>query len=131
VPTGPAGGQTAGEQAGKQAKACDFGGPFPNLTGGTIMRLDPERIKALTASTSTYVAAIAESEDLLPMLAAAWTEMTLRQPKGHFTIREVLDRASEKAERRGDVEAAARYRRALADFEAHFAQSTPETVAAE
>lgn len=95
------------------------------------MRLDPQHIKALTASTSSYVAAIAESEDLLPMLAAAWTEMTLRQPKGHFTIREVLERAAEKAERRGDSESSDRYRRALADFEAHFARSLPETAAAE
>ncbi|KAA5607533.1 hypothetical protein F1188_01855 [Roseospira marina] len=95
------------------------------------MRLDPERIKALTASTSSYVAAIAESEELLPMLAAAWTEMTLRQPKGHYTIREVLDRAAEKAERQGDAVTGARYRRALRDFEDQFAQSLPETAAAE
>ncbi|MQX38058.1 hypothetical protein [Roseospira navarrensis] len=95
------------------------------------MRLDPERIKALTASTSSYVAAIAESEELLPMLAAAWTEMTLRQPKGHFTIREVLERAAEKAERRGDLQTGERYRKALRDFEASFAQSTPEAAPAE
>ncbi|MBB4286571.1 hypothetical protein [Roseospira goensis] len=95
------------------------------------MRLDPERIKALTASTSSYVAAIAESEDLLPMLAAAWTEMTLRQPKGHYTIREVLERAAEKAERRGDSVTAARYRTALRDFEARYAAPEPEFAAAE
>lgn len=95
------------------------------------MRLDPEHIKALTASTSSYVAAIAESEDLLPMLAAAWTEMTLRQPKGHFTIREVLERAAEKAERRGDTESGARYRQALRDFETHFAQSVPKAALAD
>lgn len=84
------------------------------------MKLDPEHIKALTASTSTYVAAIAESEDLLPMLAAAWTEMTLRQPKGPQTIHDVLDRAAEKAMRRGDTDTAARYRSALRDFDAQF-----------
>ncbi len=84
------------------------------------MRLDPERIKAVTASTSSYVTAIAESEDLLPMLAAAWTEMTLRQPKGCQTIAEVLDRAAEKAERQGDAETSARYRAALKDFNASF-----------
>jgi hypothetical protein len=93
------------------------------------MRLDPERIKALTASTSSYVAAIAESEELLPMLAAAWTEMTLRQPKGHLTIREVLDRAAHKAERRGDQAKAREYRTALAEFETRFGGC--ETVAAE
>lgn len=93
------------------------------------MRLDPERIKAMTASTSSYVAAIAESEDLLPMLAAAWTEMTLRQHKGYITIRDVLDRAAVKADRRGDAETAARYRAALCEFEASFAEREP--VAAE
>jgi hypothetical protein len=93
------------------------------------MRLDPERIKALTASTSSYVAAIAESEDLLPMLAAAWTEMTLRQPKGHLTIREVLDRAAHKAERHGDQAKAREYRTALAEFETRFGNG--EAIAAE
>jgi len=87
------------------------------------MRLDPEHIKAATASTASYVSAIAESEDLLPMLAAAWTEMTLRQPKGRQTIGEVLERAAEKAERQGDVETAARYRSALKDFNASFPQA--------
>lgn len=84
------------------------------------MKMDPERIKALTASTSSYVATIAESENLLPMLAAAWTDMTLRQPKGPQTIHDVLDRAAEKAMRRGDPETAARYRSALRDFDAQF-----------
>lgn len=84
------------------------------------MRLDPERIKTLTASTSSYVATIAESEGLLPMLAAAWTEMTLRQPHGHETIREVLDRAAEKAMRRGDSVTASRYRTALREFDESF-----------
>jgi len=81
------------------------------------MRLDPETVKTLTASTSSHVAAIAESESLLPMLAAAWTEMTLRQPKGPHTIRAVLGEAAEKAERRGDSVTAGRYRRALKDFD--------------
>ena len=82
------------------------------------MRLDPETVKALTASTSSHVAAIAESESLLPMLAAAWTEMTLRQPRGAATIRAVLGEAAQKADRRGDVAMARRYRTALKDFEA-------------
>jgi len=84
------------------------------------MRLDPEHIKAVTASTSSYVTAIAESEDLLPMLAAAWTEMTLRQPKGRQTIAEVLDRAADKADRQGDPETATRYRKALDEFTTTF-----------
>jgi len=88
--------------------------------------MDPAHIKSLTASTSAHVAAIAESEELLPMLAAAWTEMTLRQPKGHFTISEVLERAAEKAERQGDEVTGARYREALSDFESNFAQSTSD-----
>ena len=84
------------------------------------MRQDPQRIRTLTASTSPCVAAIAESEGLVPMLAAAWTEMTLRQPYGPQTIREVLDRASVTANRRGDPNAAARYQSALRDFDRSF-----------
>lgn len=84
------------------------------------MRQDPQRIRTLTASTSPCVAAIAESEGMVPMLAAAWTEMTLRQPYGAQTIREVLDRAAVTANRRGDPTAAARYQSALREFDHSF-----------
>jgi len=87
------------------------------------MRLGPETVKSLTASTSAHVAAIAESEDMLPMLASAWTEMTLRQPKGTNTIRAVLDEAASKAARRGDQITARRYRSALEDFDARCKES--------
>ncbi|SDE68017.1 hypothetical protein [Rhodospira trueperi] len=84
------------------------------------MRQDPERIRTLTASTSPCIAAIAESEGMVPLLAAAWTDMTLRQPHGRQTIREVLDRAARTANRRGDRMAASRYHDALREFDRSF-----------
>lgn len=73
--------------------------------------------RTLVARDAPHVQVIAREFSMSPILASAWTEMTLAQPHGVETVHATLERCVHHADACGDSKEAAEYRTALRGFD--------------
>ncbi|MQX36425.1 hypothetical protein [Roseospira navarrensis] len=79
-----------------------------------MVMMDPN----LSSADTPHVQVIAKCFDMLPIVASAWTEMTLAGPHGTEKVHDMLQRCVHNAEANGDSALAATSRSALQIFDA-------------
>jgi len=87
--------------------------------------------RTLVARDSPHVKVIAREYSMSPILASAWTEMTLAQPHGVEMVHDTLERCVHHADACGDSKEAAEYRTALRRFDAQASHGLAQPPAAQ